>query len=325
MSGADNNAKIAKSETPVFGFDTATSAAPADTQAQANLIIPYTQQRQQAIDPAGSNDAALVQESARKTVRPPAPEPAKAEEVTGYKLENQADEGRAAASRISNQRNMAVAAPAAANREEQAVRDQATNNARALAPFAANSFNGRVVDPENKPIAGASVIVKSKELGVSTDKDGNFNVILPDSNIQVRVGSVGFESRELTLKTSLTDNRIVLKPLQEEALSEVVTSARPDGKRSENKISSVDEAPVISWPQYQHYLSQNKRIPVLDSAIHGIVIISFTVNKRGKPTDLKVEQSLTRSHDAEALRLVREGPAWKTSKAKTRRRIAIPF
>jgi hypothetical protein len=324
MSAAENSAQLAKTQTPDSNFDTTTFAAPADTQTSANLSTPYTQQ-QEAVSSAESNSTVLRQDKSRKETTPPAMQPAK-EEGVAAEAGIAANEPGLAKSGISNQRNIGVAAPAAANQEQQAVKDQASNNAKMVAPFAGNSFNGRVVDAENNPIAGASVIVKNKELGVSTDKDGSFNVIVPDSNIRVQVGSVGFESRELTLKTNLTDNRIVLKRSQEPAAYEMISPAAGYRNRSKRTTTaSADVTPVNGWPQYQAYISKNKRIAVRDSSVHGAVIVSFTLNKKGKPTDLEIEQSLTRSHDVEAMRLVKEGPAWKPLKAKTRGRVAITF
>jgi TonB family protein len=215
----------------------------------------------------------------------------------------------------------------AMSREDRMNKGQASNNAEAMAPFVANKFSGLVVDADNKPIAGASVILENKNVAVSTDKEGNFNVLMPDSTIKVTVASVGFEPAKATLRNNLTDNRIVLTP-SESALDEVVVTGYGKQKRRQTFSSSVIKTvtePKAGWPAYTKYLEKNKRIPLTDTSIHGQVIISFLVNKNGKPTDLKVEQSLSNSLDAEAKRLLTEGPAWKPLKEKARGTVTISF
>ena len=211
--------------------------------------------------------------------------------------------------------------------DNRSTREPASNNAEAMAPFVANKFSGLVVDANNKPIAGASVILENRNMAVNTDKEGNFNVLIPDSAINVTVASVGFEPANVTLRNSLRDNRIVLTP-SETALDEVVVTGYGKQKRSRvvsnTTIKTVAE-PKAGWPAYQQYLEKNKRIPPIDTSLHGQVIVSFSINRNGRPTDLKIEQSLSNSLDAEAKRLVTQGPAWKPLQGKTRGSITISF
>jgi TonB family protein len=224
-----------------------------------------------------------------------------------------------------------AAAPAARQQTEvvkqnEALMGEASNNARVFSPFVANNFNGRVVDQNNKPIAGATVIVENKNVGVSTDEDGKFNVILPDSSIKVKIASVGFEPASITLKQNLTDNRIVLKQSSAELSDVVVVGYGSQRKRSVSRNANASLAPVptVGWEAYETYLTKNKRRPAGDTT-SGSVMISFSTNKAGKPTNLKVEKSLKSALDAEALRLVKEGPAWKPAKNKARGRVTVTF
>ncbi|WP_299533441.1 carboxypeptidase-like regulatory domain-containing protein [Ulvibacterium sp.] len=43
-------------------------------------------------------------------------------------------------------------------------------------------FSGTVLDENNVPLPGASVLVQGSNIGVATDFDGNFEIELPDGN-----------------------------------------------------------------------------------------------------------------------------------------------
>jgi hypothetical protein len=55
------------------------------------------------------------------------------------------------------------------------------------------------------------------------------------------------------------------------------------------------------------------------------VQISFEVNKLGEPVNIKVEKSLCKECDEEAIRLIKQGPKWKTKKKKKRVTVNVPF
>ncbi|HEX4852018.1 MAG TPA: energy transducer TonB, partial [Puia sp.] len=51
--------------------------------------------------------------------------------------------------------------------------------------------------------------------------------------------------------------------------------------------------------------------------LKGIVIVSFTVDKKKRLSDFYIEQSLGPDYDTEAIRLIKEGPSWKLIKKKS--------
>lgn len=69
--------------------------------------------------------------------------------------------------------------------------------------------------------------------------------------------------------------------------------------------------PTIGWIAYRKYLEDHKQVSSADSTRKGTEIISFIVNKKGKLSSFKVEQSLSPAHDSTLIRLIREGPGWK--------------
>lgn len=78
-------------------------------------------------------------------------------------------------------------------------------------------------------------------------------------------------------------------------------------------------SPYMAGLPMNNILKKNKRIPASNPNLKGEVAISFEVNKKGERSNYKVEKSLSADHDAEALRLVREGPEWKLNKGRKSR------
>ncbi|WP_160714579.1 energy transducer TonB [Chitinophaga solisilvae] len=75
------------------------------------------------------------------------------------------------------------------------------------------------------------------------------------------------------------------------------------------KGTAPEPMPVAGWETYQHYLAKHTKNP--DNQFEGIVRISFTVNADSTLHDFKVIKGLNPACDAEAIRVVKEGPAWK--------------
>ena len=89
----------------------------------------------------------------------------------------------------------------------------------------------------------------------------------------------------------------------------------PETKDSSKTFVYVDEMPKAAF-DYNDYLVKNMQYP--DSAIahniEGRVIIKFIVNEDGHISDCEVLRGFDKDCDAEALRVVRNMPAWKPGK-----------
>ncbi len=97
--------------------------------------------------------------------------------------------------------------------------------------------------------------------------------------------------------------------------NEVALQGRAAGVSIENetrnrKIRKRDmpSAPVNGWATYERYLLEHTANP---GGFTGIVRVVFTVMPDSTLQDIKVVQSLNATCDAEAVRVVKEGPAWK--------------
>jgi CarboxypepD_reg-like domain len=203
-----------------------------------------------------------------------------------------------------------------------------------------NLFNGRVIDQNNQPVAGAIIRFPLQRQATSTDANGFFNFTAPDTALTASVTSVGFETQNLSLRNDnrtdyyqknrsrnkeLPANEIQLKP-QNASLDEVVVSGYATQKQKTNyssrtkgvDVDVLEASPVIKADEYDRYLEKNRVLIDEVKNIHGTVVVSFTVSKKGL-NDFKIEQSLHYYLDAEAIRLVKEGPGWKIFKGKKAR------
>jgi hypothetical protein len=203
-------------------------------------------------------------------------------------------------------------------------------------------FIGKVIDSNNRPIPFATISINNRRQTASTDHNGNFSFQLlgsPDSLAPVMVSSAGYHPASLTLNafTPNTNNafsNVVRLQPEGRALNEVVTIGygsqrkagykriRNDDQDKENYAGNSREAPnenmvvqhaapVAGWTAFQDYLAKHKPISGLDSSAKGNEIISFQVDRKGRLSAFRVQQSLSTAHDSLLIRLVRQGPAWK--------------
>jgi anti-sigma-K factor RskA len=203
-----------------------------------------------------------------------------------------------------------------------------------------NVFSGRVINQNNQPVAGAIVRVPARGQTTSTDANGSFNFSSPDSIVTASITSVGYETQNLSLRNSNVDlsqykqtrerqsnvdNQIQLRSQNAQLNEEVVVSGY--GTKRDRKLSAktkgidvdvLEASPLVRADEYNNYLEKNKVLTDEVKNIHGTVVVSFTVTKKGL-TDFKIEQSLNHYLDAEAIRLVKEGPGWKLTKGKKAR------
>lgn len=77
--------------------------------------------------------------------------------------------------------------------------------------------------------------------------------------------------------------------------------------------SALVAEPVIGFEAFEKYIKENLRYPEKEAkeGLEGIVEIRFTVNQDSLPVNFQVIRSLSKDCDLEALRLLKEGSAWK--------------
>lgn len=193
-----------------------------------------------------------------------------------------------------------------------------------------NVFRGRVTDQNNVGVPFANVTnLDDNEAGTYTDAKGNFILTYPDTVLTVQVRSIGFENSNVQLRNYVPNNQVTLQ--DDRSLSEVVISNKKPNSvaRSRDANMKLEEPePADGWDNYDSYLANNVKLPdeyVTKQQNSGEVQVSFEVDKNGEPVNFKIEKSLCKKCDQEAIRLIKEGPKWRRKAKHGRTTVTITF
>ncbi|MBX3255465.1 MAG: carboxypeptidase-like regulatory domain-containing protein [Chitinophagaceae bacterium] len=201
---------------------------------------------------------------------------------------------------------------------------QAENQRSVSEYIAPRIFSGKITDDKNQALPFVNISIPNTPTSIYSDAQGNFRLTSADTQLVVQLKSVGFEGTKATLYSNTSNNIIQLTP-SENSLAEIVvtgygttkkrtTPVAKQVKKEEDKEKEEAEAePKDGWAAYDAYMMNNSRLPDANShpVLKGTVELSFTVNRHGTLTDFRVELSSCAVCEKEAIRLVKEGPAWK--------------
>lgn len=188
-----------------------------------------------------------------------------------------------------------------------------------------NKFTGRVVDENNNPLPFANITEKNSGVGTYADVNGNFVLLSSDTVLNVQTRSLGYLGTTALLRGN-SNQKIILK---DDAVVANASTKETLYERSKKRLESenrdtTDEVmaePLDGWSNYNTYVYNNQR-----SAGAGFtnrkqqstkeVQLSFDVNPDGTITNIKVLESNCKSCNEEAIRLLKEGPRWKSRSGK---------
>ncbi|MFI2743305.1 SusC/RagA family TonB-linked outer membrane protein [Zhouia sp. PK063] len=105
--------------------------------------------------------------------------------------------------------------------------------------FAQTQLRGTVLDENNQPLPGASVVITNTTIGVSTDFNGNFSIEVPKSQTILRITYLGYKPYEIDIKGK-TEITVALQ-LDSAKLDEVVVTALGIKKEKKQLGYSVQE------------------------------------------------------------------------------------
>jgi hypothetical protein len=192
-----------------------------------------------------------------------------------------------------------------------------------------NNISGRITNSKNEPIAGAVIKANNLSNAVVSDKNGFFSLPVPDTTKlqSASVNSIGYTNANVALNAN-TQNNIKLEE-NNTALNEVVVVGYGSQKKSAtvraaavSPVDTLQATPVDGWEDYYNYVQRSTQsFPDID----GDVVLRFEIDKRGKPNNIVVEKSLTDAADKEAIRILKEGPGWKSNSKKKKVRLSIKF
>lgn len=185
-----------------------------------------------------------------------------------------------------------------------------------------NMIKGRVTDGKGEPLIGASVTYKGTNIGTITNMNGEFSLVKKDDKKRLTAEYIGYDPVEIRVDTSRT--MLIAMNENKQTLNEVVvvgygakknkksTTLGSDAKVKEQTEKEITLQPVIGKRSYQKYLKEHLVRPTDEKCaqVKGKVVLTFLINKEGRPFYIKVKESLCESADKEAIRLIQEGPDW---------------
>ena len=185
-----------------------------------------------------------------------------------------------------------------------------------------NMIKGRVTDGKGEPLIGASVTYKGTNIGTITNMNGEFSLVKKDDKKRLTAEYIGYDPVEIQVDTSRT--MLIAMNENKQTLNEVVvvgygakknkksTTLGSDAKVKEQTEKEITPQPVIGKRSYQKYLKEHLVRPTDEKCaqVKGKVVLTFLINKEGRPFYIKVKESLCESADKEAIRLIQEGPDW---------------
>lgn len=209
--------------------------------------------------------------------------------------------------------------------------------------------SGVVVDNNYNPQVNALLKIDNNKGVFNTDNRGNFSIPAGDSAVNLSVTVVGYGTQNFTLNNNTFGYQLKLQPanaLQGPGFYNFQNNqqARKDTQQFDRisnyelrdkdtryttsypKVMIQDAEPQYGWVSYQQYLEKNRRVFAPNTGAPAEVVVSFQVNKSGDLSNFKMVQSLSKTYDEEAIRLIKEGPSWKLLRGrKARVTIVVRF
>ena len=280
----------------------------------------------------GTADVASVDEKSKTT----APVAADTVQVASSKQVSANEEKSTAYARMAPASKAKLAGTAKLARTQVASADEAVAGSKlegriessVPAPAGMRVVRGRVTDQTSGgALPGVTVLAKGTNLATSTAADGSFSLLVPESVKSLSFYYVGFTSSEQRLAPADSMVALALTP-DTKSLNEVVVVRR---ERPPAPMS-IGALPAGGYKAFQEYLKKDLEYPeqALKEGKEGNVKLSFTVAEDGSLQNIKVVRGISEECDAEAIRLLKEGPKWYPAVQKGRRtartvEVSVPF
>lgn len=191
-------------------------------------------------------------------------------------------------------------------------------------------FRGRVTDRNNNALPFSNIMNTNDSIGTYADVNGYFNLVSTDSVLNVKISSVGFEPKIVSLQKDAQTHLVRLANDSLGVSHILISSEKVKARRNTDNLVLGEAEPADGWGNYDLYIANNLQEPdyVKERKIDGMrgeVVLSFEVSTTGEPINITVKKSLCEACDREAIRLLKEGPKWKKKTRKGKATVTIRF
>jgi hypothetical protein len=178
------------------------------------------------------------------------------------------------------------------------------------------NLSGKVISKSGEPLPGVSVRL-NKSRATVTDVNGEF--YLKDSvGGRLNIAYIGYDTKEIKIEPGVP--LIVALDANTKSLNEVVVVG---GYGTKVKELNEYSEPLIGWSKYKDYL-QSSISSLKGEFGSGRVVVSFTVGSDNSLSNFQIEKGLDDKSNKEAIRLIKEGPAWIRGK-QSEARVSVRF
>ena len=223
--------------------------------------------------------------------------------------------------------DVAIANPVRVKEVEERANYAQSRNAFATKAIAANRLiSGQVSDEKNNALPGVTVMFEGTTRGTATDANGRFSLNIADTATKVNLVTsyVGFKQQKLSITPRENNLNITLEE-DTRSLSDVVVTGY--NNKFKKKAGAIYQPPMPAegYDSYNEYLAKNTHYPASAEAenVNGKVKVSFRVMPDGSLEDFKITRRLQPDCDAEALRLIKEGPGWTPASDRAAARVTV--
>ncbi|KYG82238.1 TonB family protein [Roseivirga echinicomitans] len=174
-----------------------------------------------------------------------------------------------------------------------------------------------VVDANDlSPLPQVSVLIKNTTQGTGTNIQGKAEISTDTSAVYV-VRYLGYVTQEFRLSDLSKINDTIRMEADVTDLAEIIITSPASANRQKSQARANQKAaPVMGMPDYKDYLEENIIYPESESKTRGAVQVEFTINTDGSLSNFEIKKSLGTAFDEEAIRLIKEGPAWQAATDK---------
>ena len=185
-----------------------------------------------------------------------------------------------------------------------AVGSASTNDLRVI--------QGKVLDKDQRPIAGANIYVKGTQVATVANTEGKYKMQVPvnDTSKPVVVDFIGFMPQQVVQNTEDSMNFI----MEEEyyALSEVITVNTPE--EEQRRINEfIPAEPEGGMDAYIISIEKELRYPKKGKGKKVQVVVSVTIGNEGDIKDIKIKRSPDEAYSIEVIRAIRNGAKWQAA------------
>ncbi len=173
---------------------------------------------------------------------------------------------------------------------------------------------------DSSPLPGANVLVKEATVGTIADMDGNFEILVDETESSTLVATyIGMEQEESPIvsgepmefkldPSNVSLDEVVVVGYGTSATSEPTGSVVDLGQESSDYKNAVPEK---GMPYFKTYIDSSMVFPPSEYALNkAVVVLKFYVLPNGRPHNIQILKSPSQAFSDEAQRALTTGPKW---------------